>query len=86
MQQRDFAILYGANDSLTLIFMKGEFVFSGDHMICFEDELDIRDNLIESLEPKNEDVVIIISSDDKFVTEISAINTAIGTLATYEKH
>ena len=86
MLQRDFAILYGASDSLTLIFRKGEFVFSGDQMRCFEDELEIRDNLIESLKPENEDIVIITSSDDKFVAEISAINTAIGTLATHEKH
>lgn len=86
MQQRDFAILYGASDSLTLIFRDGEFVFSGDQMRCFEDELEIRDNLIESLEPENEDIIIITSSDDRFVAEISAINTAIGTLATHEKH
>lgn len=86
MQQRDFAILYGASDSLTLIFREGEFVFSGDQMRCFEDELEIRDNLIELLEPENEDIIIITSSDDKFVAEISAINTVIGTLATHEKH
>ena len=86
MQQRDFAILYGASDSLTLIFRYGEFVFSGDQIICFEDELEIRDNLIESLKPENDDVVIITSSNDKFVAEISAINTVIGTLATHERH
>ena len=55
-------------------------------MRCFADELKIRDDLIEALEPENEDIVIITSSDDKFVAEISAINTAIGTLATHEKH
>jgi len=86
MQQRDFAILYGASDSLTLIFSEGEFVFSGDHMRCFEDELKIRDNLIESLEPENGDIIIITSSDDKFVAEISAFNTVIGTLTIHEKH
>ncbi len=86
MIQRDFAILYGASDSLTLIFRDGEFVFSGDQMRCFVDELEIRDNLIESLDPKNGDVVIITSSDDKFVAEISAFNTVIGTLATHEKY
>lgn len=86
MQQRDFAILYGASDSLTLIFRNGEFVFSGDKMRCFTDELEIRDNLTESLEPENDDIVIITSSDDKFVAEISAINTVIGTLVTHEKH
>ena len=86
MQQRDFAILYGASDSLTLIFRDGEFIFSGDQMRCFEEELEIRDNLIEVLEPKNEDIIIITSSDDKFVAEISAFNTVIGTLTIHEKH
>jgi hypothetical protein len=86
MQQRDFAILYGASDSLTLIFREGEFVFSGDQVRCFEDESKIKDELIESLNPKNEDIIIITSSDDKFVAEISAINTVIGTLTIHEKH
>ena len=86
MQQRDFAILYGASDSLTLIFKDGEFIFPGDQMRCFEEELEIRDNLIELLQPKNGDVVIITSSDDKFVAEISAFNTIIGTLTIHEKH
>ena len=86
MQQRDFAILYGASDSLTLIFRAMEFVFSGDQVRYFEDESEIRDELIESLKPENEDIVIITSSDAKFVAEISAINTVIGTLVMHEKH
>ena len=86
MQQRDFAILYGASDSLTLIFRAVEFAFSGDQVRCFEDELEIRDGLIESLKPENEDIVIITSSDDKFVAEIFAIKTVIGTLVMHEKH
>ena len=86
MQQRDYAILYGASDSLTLIYRKGEFVFSGDKVVCFSDEPEIRNNLIQSLEPEEEDIVIITSSDDKFVAEISAINTALWTIGTHEKH
>jgi hypothetical protein len=86
MQQRDFAILYGASDSLTLIFRDEEFVFSGDGIKCFPDEPEIRDNLMKSLQPEEEDIVIITSSDDKFVAEISAINTALWTLGTHEKH
>ena len=86
MQQRDFAILYGASDSLTLVYRKGEFVFSGDKVVCFPDEPEIRDDLIQSLEPEEEDIVIITSSDDKFVAEISAINTALWTIGTHEKH
>lgn len=80
MQQRDYAILYGANDALTLRFKKGEFVFVGDEVICFADESEIKENLIETLHPRNNDIVIITSSNDKFVVEISAINTALWTL------
>ena len=80
MQQRDYAILYGATDSLTLIYSKNEFVFAGDKMKCFRNELKVQDYLIEKLNPEKGDVVIITSSDDKFVAEISAINTALWTL------
>lgn len=86
MQQRDYAILYGASDSLTLIYRKGEFVFSGDGVKSFPDEPEIRDNLIQSLKPQEEDIVIITSSDDKFVAEISAINTALWTIGDHEHH
>lgn len=86
MQQRDYAILYGASDSLTLMFKKGEFVFSGDKVICFPDEPEIRDELIQTLKPEEDDIVVITSSDDKFIAEISAINTALWTIGTHEKH
>lgn len=85
MQQRDYAILYGASDSLTLRFKKGEFVFVGDEVVCFSDEPEIKENLIESLHPKNNDIVIITSSNDKFVAEISAINTTLCTLGTQKE-
>ena len=81
MHQRDFAILYGASDSLTLIFKDKEFVFSGDKVVCFSDEPEIKENLIQTLNPKENDIIIITSSDDKFVAEISAINTSLCTLA-----
>jgi hypothetical protein len=80
MQQRDYAILYGASDSLTLHYNEKEFFFIGDKMKCFEKEDKTRIDLINKLNPNNGDVVIITSSDDKFVAEISAINTAIWTL------
>ena len=65
MQQRDYAILYGASDSLTLIYRKREFVFSGDKVACFPGEQEINNDLIQSLEPEEEDIVIITSSDEK---------------------
>ena len=86
IQQRDYAILYGANDSITLIYRKEEFVFSGDKVVCFPDEPEIKNSLVRSLDPEEKDIVIITSSDERFVAEISAINTALCTIEMHEKH
>ena len=80
MKQRDYAVLYGASGSLTLIFKDGEFVFPGDGVICFTDEPETREVLIGKLKPEEGDMVIMTSSDDRFVAEISAINTVLWTL------
>jgi len=80
IRQRDYAILYGAKDSLTLVFKEGKFVFSGDNVVCFADEPETKDVLINTLKPEEGDIVIITSSDDKFIAEISAINTVLWTL------
>ena len=53
---------------------------------CFSDEPEIKNHLVEMLEPDEDDVVIITSSDDKFVAEISALNTVLWTLGTRQKH
>ena len=81
MEQRDFAILYGASDSLTLIFEKGRFLFAGDEVQCFAGEPDVQRFLVKELSPDEGDAIIITSSDDRFVAEISAIGTVLGTLA-----
>ena len=80
MEQRDYAILYGASDSLTLQFDKKEFLFTGERIRCFSDDPKTRDNLHEKLKPEKGDIVIITSADDKFVAELSALNTALWTL------
>jgi len=42
---------------------------------------DPKEILLEKLIPKENDIVIIASSDDSFVAEISAINSVLCTLA-----
>jgi hypothetical protein len=86
MQQRDYAILYGASGATTLEYTKNKFVFLGESVDCLSDEPEIKKTLVESLHPENNDVIIISSSDDPFVAEISAINSALWTLIEYEKN
>lgn len=82
MQQRDFAILYGASGATTLLFKQNQFYFPKENTICFKTDKGTESALISSLFPRDKDVVIIASADDPYVAKISAINSAIWTIAT----
>ncbi len=86
MQQRDYAILYGASGATTLVFTKNKFVFPGDGKNAFSNDKKTELLLREGLQPESGDVVIIASSKDPFVAEISAKNSALWTIAEHEKH
>ena len=82
MDQRDFAILYGAKSATTLLFQNKRFVFPNENKDALMDDSKTKKILLEKLLPEEEDIIIIASSDDSFVAEISAINSALLTLAT----
>ena len=82
MDQRDFAILYGAKSATTLLFQNEHFVFPNENKDALIDDSKTKKILLEKLIPEEEDIIIIASSDDSFVSEISAINSALLTLAT----
>jgi len=81
MDQRDFAILYGAKSATTLLFQNERFVFPNETKDALADDSKTKKNLLEKLLPEENDIIIIASSDDSFVSEISAINSALLTLA-----
>lgn len=80
LEQRDYAILYGSSGCTTIIFKNGNFVFPGDERDCFKGESYTKKILLDRLDPHEGDVIIISSSDDPFVAEISAKNSALWTL------
>ena len=82
LEQRDFAILYGSSGCITLLYRNNQFVFPGEYRDCLEDDLITRKKLYGELHPEDGDVIIISSSDDPFVAEVSAKNSALWTLAT----
>ena len=86
MEQRDYSILYGAKGATTLSFENDRFVFPGESNDCLSDDSQTKKDLLENLKPKENDLVIIASSDDPFVAEISAINSVLWTLASHERH
>lgn len=82
LEQRDYAVLYGSSGCTTILFKNNRFVFPGDEKDCFRNDLFTKKTLLEKLTPQEEDVIIISSSSDPFVAEISAKNSALWTLAT----
>ena len=82
LEQRDYAILYGSSGCITILFQENKFVFPREDKDCFHNDEKTKNYLLESLKPENGDVIIVSSSNDPFVAEISAKNSALWTLAT----
>lgn len=82
LEQRDYAILYGSSGCITLIYKNNQFVFPGEETECLNEDPMTRKTIFENLNPSEGDVIIISSSNDPFVAEVSAKNSALWTLAT----
>jgi len=81
LEQRDYAILYGSEGCITVVCKNKKLIFPGEDKECFIGDSKTRDYILEKLSPDEGDVIIISSSDDPFVAEISAKNSALWTLA-----
>ncbi len=85
MEQRDYAVLYGAAGATTLAYKDGRFVFPHEHIDCLANDTKTKKSLLTDLHPESGDLVIIASASDPFVAEIAAKNSALWTLATHNK-
>jgi hypothetical protein len=85
MEQRDYAILYGALGATTLLYKDGRFIFPNEHVDCLVGDPQTRAALHDKLKPQNGDMIIIASANDPFVAEIAAKNSALWTLAIHGK-
>lgn len=83
MEQRDYAILYGASGATTIQYKDDQFVFPKENIDCLAGDPKTKKILIDNMRPKNGDLIIIASADDPFVAEIAAKNSALWTLATH---
>ena len=72
LEQRDAAIMTGAHGATTLIFSKNKLTMPGVTEDIFKDNPLIRDVLLSKLKPKENDVIIIGSAEDKRVAEFGA--------------
>ncbi len=79
LEQRDFAVMYGASVALTMIFDGGMFLFPGEAGDALSKDKKTLGALM-SMEPRDGDVVIMASANDPFVAEIAVKNSALGTI------
>lgn len=83
MEQRDYAVLYGANGATTIQYKDDQFVFPKENIDCLANDPKTRQILLDELHPHNGDLIIIASASDPFVAEIAAKNSALWTIATH---
>lgn len=81
LEQRDGAILYGATGAMTMVYQKNKFVFPGEEKDCLLSDKEVRKVLLETLRPKEGDVIILASASNPFSAEIAAKNSALLTIS-----
>jgi len=72
LEQRDAAIRTGAHGATTLIFSENMLTMPSVTEDVFKDIPSIRDTLLSKLKPKENDVIIIGSAEDKRLAEFGA--------------
>ena len=77
VEQRDTAIKAGARGATTLIYSKGRLIMPGVTGNVFKDNPSVHSAILSRLEPKENDVIIIGSAEDKRSAELGANMVAI---------
>ncbi|HEX6282290.1 MAG TPA: DUF4443 domain-containing protein [Nitrososphaera sp.] len=87
IEQRDAAIKMGATGATTLLFKDNKFVMPANSNDSLRKEREVRRMLVERLNPREGDVIIIGSADSNEKTaELGAKNAALLTIFNHEKH
>jgi hypothetical protein len=89
IEQRDAAIKMGSTGATTLLFKHNKFVIpsTNNYYDSLEEEPHIAKLLIEKLQPKDVDVIIIGSAVENVrIAELAAKNAALLTIVDHEAH
>ena len=86
IEQRDAAIKMGATGATTLLFKDNKFVMPASSSDSLKKEREVHRMLVEKLNPREGDVIIIGSADNNEKTaELGAKNAALLTIFSHEK-
>ena len=87
IEQRDAAMKMGATGATTLLFKDNKFVMPANSDDSLKREREVRRMIVEQLNPREGDVIIIGSADNNGKTaELGAKNAALLTIFGHEKH
>ncbi len=87
IEQRDAAIKMGATGATTLLFKDNKFVMPASSNDSLKKDREVRRMLVEKLNPRDGDVIIIGSADSNEKTaELGAKNAALLTILNHEKN
>ncbi len=87
VEQRDAAIKMGAKGATTLLYNNGKFLIPGSKFNALKEEKAIEKLLKDNLKPIENDIIVIGSDDNKYITaELASKSAAIQTLENHEDH
>jgi hypothetical protein len=87
VEQRDAAIKIGAKGATTLLFNNGKFLIPGSKFNALKGEKAIEKLLKDDLKPEENDIIVIGSDDNKYITaELASKSAALQTLENHEDH
>jgi hypothetical protein len=86
IEQRDEAIRAGAVGATTMIFRNSRLLIPGTHEDLLRNDQKIHSLILKKLQPEDNDVIIIGSSENMKTAEMAAKSAALFTIADHEKH
>ncbi|MGI0069400.1 MAG: DUF4443 domain-containing protein [Nitrosotalea sp.] len=86
IEQRDEAIKSGAIGATTLIFRNGSLMMPSTREDLLRKDPKLHSLIMKKLQPEDNDVIIIGSSEDKKIAEMAAKSAALHTISDHEKH
>ena len=87
VEQRDAAIKMGAKGATTLLFNNGKFLIPGSRFNALKGEKAIEKLLKDNLKPEENDIIVIGSDDNEYITaELASKSAALQTLENHEDH
>ncbi len=86
IEQRDAVIKIGGTGATTLIYQEKKFLMPDRNQDSLRKDPKLRKQILENFSPKENDVIIIASSNNKKNANLAAKSAALQTISDHEKH